>query len=81
VADDTNKSENSENDGQKRIDAFVDFCRKHEEKPLDVLLINKNLIGYIDGKDNMYVIGSGGSGEPKELKKMIMCAYMKFNYQ
>jgi hypothetical protein len=29
VADDTNKSENSENDNQKRIEVFMDFCHKH----------------------------------------------------
>jgi hypothetical protein len=44
---------------------------------LDVLLINRNLIGYIDGKDSMCVIGSGG---PIEIKKIIMCAYMKFKF-
>jgi hypothetical protein len=76
MADDTNKSENSDNDGQKRIDIFMDFCCKHEEKPLDVLLINKNLIDYIGDKYNMYVIGSVTS---KEMNKIIMSAYMKFS--
>ena len=76
--DDSNKepSEISENENKGRLDQFTEFCRKNESRLLEVLAINKNLITDMEGADAMYVVGSS---EPREMKKIIMCGYMRYD--
>jgi hypothetical protein len=54
----------------------MEFCLKHVDILLEVLMINNNLISEIDSNLYMYVIGSG---RPIYIDKLTMCASMGFN--
>ena len=68
-------SVDSSQDQRSMLETFNSFCRGAEDRILDSLHINKDVIDELKDPETLMVMGSS---EPKEKKRLFISAYMNF---